>query len=506
MFPVQKYISKEGYNLISEDGTVKHRKNVFENALNTDIKEFGESVLTNLLKQGKTGKVVLQIQKIRNVSAPKSKEDSQAAPRMLKLILTDGHTSCQAIEISNISSLSRIQTPPGSKLLINNARIFSNCILLHPNCCILLGGQVPVLFEKWELAKNMSAHIRTSAGPDGPPPWVNFGEKIVSSISNEPFKSLTSKIAKETTNDFDVHRQDAIANATSGAVKRVFGGGARIAQDNQLTNFRKGGNFARGNNENQNMQEYQRGYKSKRENKEKVNANEKPQKPPEKISLFDFLENKLLVNENTKSVGDSSLLKQEVQRINTQQKDPQRNNVMMPNPGIYQQNYSSNNASKTASNSENSTNLFQHNKHVNNSNIEAVTKGFGKVSLNSQFASRSLQQHLNLAKNKNENFKPKTNTNQNWKVGDLCLAKYWEDGKFYNATITNLTDRTCVVQFNGYGNVEEVLKTDCLPISDSGRGNITVKSNANRNYQGNAGYYNNRRTYSNSRSFNYKGT
>lgn len=106
--------------------------------------------------------VILQIQKIRNVSAPKSKEDSPVAPRMLKLILTDGYTSCQAIEISNISSLSRVQTPPGSKLLINNARIFSSCILLHPSCCTLLGGQVPVLFEKWELAKNMSEHIRSS--------------------------------------------------------------------------------------------------------------------------------------------------------------------------------------------------------------------------------------------------------------------------------------------------------------------------------------------------------
>lgn len=233
-----------------------------------------------------------------------------------------------------------------------------------------------------------------------------------------------------------MHRQDAIANATSGAVKRVFGGGARIAQDNHhSTNFRKGGNFSRGNGENQNVQEHQRGYKGKRENKEKANAIEKPQKPPEKISLFDFLENKLLVNETTKIVGDSLLAKQEVQKAFTQQKDAQKN-VMMPYPGMYQQSYSYNSTPKTApnnyrKNSETSTNLFQNSKHVNNSTnpLEAVTKSFEKVSLNSQFASRSLQQHLNLVKNKNEDFKPKINTNQNWKVGDICLAKYWEDGK-----------------------------------------------------------------------------
>lgn len=40
------------------------------------------------------------------------------------------------------------------------------------------------------------------------------------------------------------------------------------------------------------------------------------------------------------------------------------------------------------------------------------------------------------------------------------------------------------MKFNGYGNVEEVLKSDCLPINDGGRGNIAVKSNTNRNYQG----------------------
>lgn len=41
---------------------------------------------------------VLQLQKIRNVSAPKDNEDSQLAPRLMKLVLTDGHTTCSAIE------------------------------------------------------------------------------------------------------------------------------------------------------------------------------------------------------------------------------------------------------------------------------------------------------------------------------------------------------------------------------------------------------------------------
>ena len=45
------------------------------------------------------------MQKIRNVSAPKANEESQGAPRMLKLSLTDGHANCQAVEIEQIASL-----------------------------------------------------------------------------------------------------------------------------------------------------------------------------------------------------------------------------------------------------------------------------------------------------------------------------------------------------------------------------------------------------------------
>lgn len=77
----------------------------------------------------------------------------------------------------------------------------------------------------------------------------------------------------------------------------------------------------------------------------------------------------------------------------------------------------------------------------------------------------------------------------NWKIGDRCLAKYWEDGRvrtkhpnllhnhlivpntsfspfqYYNAEITGIAGRTCVVHFMEYSNFEEVLKDDCLPIT-----------------------------------------
>lgn len=489
-------ISPDGYNIVTENGTVRDKKTIVANTLNTDIKEFGDPLLTSELKQSKTGKVILQIQKIRNIAAPKSKEESQAAPRMLKLTLTDGHTSCQAVEIGSVPSLSRTHTPPGSKLLVDSAVVFSSCILLHSNCCRLLGGRVPALFEKWELAKNISEHVRVSAGPDGPPPWVNFGEKIVSAVTGEPFKALVTKVTKETSNEFDAHRQDAIAVASTGAVKKVFGGGPRALEDQPANDFRRYGSRNADNQE-----ERPRGFKGRRDAKEK--AVDKPQKPPERISLFDFLEDKLLVNEsdpkpNYKAADDNNFSRYEPQRQQQRWEGP-RNFSGLNSPRFQQQRY------QRAPNfaRSNADAVTYRNDAVNP--VESVARNMGRMSLNSQFATRSLQQHLNLGNNRSE-YKSKVDPGSgswHWNVGDLCMAKYWEDGKYYNATVTNLTERTCVVRFNGYGNVEEVLKLDCIPLSEEpGEESQFSNPNANQNYKGSAGFRNSRRVYSNNRPYN----
>lgn len=99
--------------------------------------------------------IVLQIQKIRNVSAPKAKEDSQAAPRMLKLTLTDGVSYIQAIEALPISVISRDKTAPGTKVLVKGARLVSGFLLINPQNFSVLGGQVEHLYDKWMLAKSV---------------------------------------------------------------------------------------------------------------------------------------------------------------------------------------------------------------------------------------------------------------------------------------------------------------------------------------------------------------
>ncbi|CAF3004278.1 unnamed protein product [Rotaria socialis] len=47
-----------------------------------------------------------------------------------------------------------------------------------------------------------------------------------------------------------------------------------------------------------------------------------------------------------------------------------------------------------------------------------------------------------------------------WKIGDLCLCPYSEDGLFYKATIINISSTTCTISFDDYGNEEIHQLTD----------------------------------------------
>ncbi|VEN38143.1 unnamed protein product [Callosobruchus maculatus] len=674
------HLSNAGEQIVTNNGSIKDKKDILKQALNTDLKEICCPVLNKEPSKEVFSKVVLQIQKIKNVSAPKANEDSQAAPRMLKLSLTDGDGYIQALEVKHIGSLSHKTTPPGTKILVTNAKYLSGYLLLSPECCTVLGGRVPSLVEKWELAKSTLPSQRRHSSEDGPPPWVHFGAKIKTSIQDDNFASLSSK-AKESSKEnpeFEQQRLEAIAEASTGAVKKVFGG--RVKQNVQPVQ----------NNQNRNNQRQRRDQVKGKGKKlmDEEDIMEKPLKPTNKVSLFSFLEDKLPVNETPQnarySFSDQSALdryrsnenykqntmqsyqnnqkpsarqsnqntfknhyqgnneksypsykeqsrkyentvpaksndekfyhsssnqsnatsikfyhsensKQEVSNNvksksdtrqgnvnnikfyhseNTRQaasndsksyhpdsKQENSNNVkfyhsensrkggqtntkysssyQQNTQNAYHQSYQHNNYQQNSyqKNSQNSYHQNQNNHHqdsyqqqnqnnykqngqnakslptstssssnekmtqgkvqqsssavgnkVNSNEVDAVTENLGKVSLNSQFASRSLRQHLNLSSNKKNEVSAQSTTQPAhngdcFKIGDVCLAKYWEDGKFYEATITAITDKTFAVRFKGYGNIEEILKTDCQPLDNNRHYNQQKRYN-NRPYSG----------------------
>lgn len=235
-----------------------------------------------------------------------------------------------------------------------------------------------------------------AASSDGPPAWVNFGCKIQSEIQDKPFKSLDNKSAecKENTK-FDLQRQDAIAEATSGAVKKVFGGGAKPVQPAPPPRSRP--DFSG----------------KDKKSKTKLGAkdvDEKPLKPSERVSLFDFLEDKLPPNEA--SNGNATPL-EPVRFVNDS--NQRSKNRTYPKPDQYNPNKIKNEVRPQAS----------FNKI--NESVNGLSNSFEKMALNTQFASRSLKQHLNLGPQKKNSVEDAGSIM--WKVGDDCVAKYWEDGK-----------------------------------------------------------------------------
>ncbi|KAG6459842.1 hypothetical protein O3G_MSEX011631 [Manduca sexta] len=239
---------------------------------------------------------------------------------MLKLTLHDGKSTCTGLEISPISSIS-INTPPGTKLMLNNEglEVCHGIVWLTPSVITVLGGKVTHMIEKWELNRSLAKHTRGGIGADGgPPPWIPFGQRLEALMVDKQFKSL-QEASKQDNAEFEAQRKGAIAEAQRmSGVKKVFGGGTKPLLDanvqkivdagfteeqaeNTLKYTKNNVDRAlkilqkRDNSENRkdNKPKEQDPPKRKGRNKEPNDEDGIPVKPSGKVSLFDFLEDKL---------------------------------------------------------------------------------------------------------------------------------------------------------------------------------------------------------------------
>lgn len=201
---------------------------------------------------------------------------------------------------------------------------------------------------------------------------------------------------------------------------------------------------------------------------------EKPDKPQEKVSLFSFLEDKLPVDEpKPYSMGKPPKFINPQYSSDTSAKSnnsnesfhraPDRNNSKQyqnHKSFSYQKDYHVNDQKTinqvSSSYKQEKTDQYNHQQNKNlldnkfnnqmkissnesnqsssvnkeKKNVEDTTHLLSKMSLNSQFASRSLRQHLNLGVQKQDQSNIFYDHAQpQWNIGDVCLAKYWEDGK-----------------------------------------------------------------------------
>uniref|UniRef100_A0A671R5P8 Tudor domain-containing protein 3 n=1 Tax=Sinocyclocheilus anshuiensis TaxID=1608454 RepID=A0A671R5P8_9TELE len=239
---------------------------IIQVALNSDLRPIGKSFLPTDINSGRIEKLegpcVLQVQKIRNVAASKDHEESQAAPRMLRLQMTDGQTSCTGLEFKHLSKIS-LNTPPGTKVkLLGDVQVKNGILLLDDSKITVLGGEVDHMIEKWELQRSLAKHSRRNIGAEGgPPPFVPFGQKCahkeqVDSRALDQRKTLqsTNAVKSDDNDEFEKQRIAAIAEVARSKETRTFGGGGNA-----------GGNLANPGSTYKNRDTYQR----RREEREK---------------------------------------------------------------------------------------------------------------------------------------------------------------------------------------------------------------------------------------------
>ncbi|MGH0149739.1 UNVERIFIED_CONTAM: hypothetical protein FKN15_015955 [Acipenser sinensis] len=106
----ERCLSDEGIEACTKSVDNVPFNDIIRIALNSDLRSIGKPFLPSEINSGRVEKLegpcILQVQKIRNVSAPKDNEESQGAPRMLRLQMTDGHTNCLGIEFKHLSKIS----------------------------------------------------------------------------------------------------------------------------------------------------------------------------------------------------------------------------------------------------------------------------------------------------------------------------------------------------------------------------------------------------------------
>ncbi|TGZ32543.1 Tudor domain-containing protein 3 [Temnothorax longispinosus] len=595
------YLSDHGYDVATDSGSVVDTQKIVKRLLDLDLREIGSG--NGDISQGN---IVLQIQKIRNVATPKGNEESRSVPRMLKLSLTDGKNNFQALEVEHISALS-LNTPPGTKILIKSGTlpVSHGLFLLTPvHLIYVLGGKVASLVEKWELNKKLASHTRVrSAEEGGPPPWIPFGKKIVKvSEQDKNFKALAEKEkpSKENT-EFEAQRKDAIAEAAKQGSKKVFGGGTKQLLDHSVQKIVDRGftieqaEYALRVNRNnvdkalRSLQKTDSRYNNAKESREPREPRGKREKKTEdskpssgKISLFDFLEDKLPVQ--PESVETTNLSQNSYIQNNESNQDRFESRGFDAQSGRGGRNqkggrggyqppprYSEDHRNNKRTNNSNSAMYSQYNgathapqnkpprfqrnqepqyQYQHDGGRETYQKSSQPIDYRNTFAqsrtsnvnasdsgndTRIQTEGKNLGSNRNynhlepearnrhsydasynrhnraqqngtpkvyssntteQNFKsqPRYQPNSNvgnrmamnpnmqrnesnygshninstwvWQVGDKCMAKYWEDNRYYNAEVTGVSERTCVVQFKGFENYEEVLQVDCIPITD----------------------------------------
>eukprot|EP00116_Pleurobrachia_bachei_P002592 sb/3462854/ len=166
-----KPLSAEGWLLLPSVTGKSHSE-----LLDTDLHHIGEKWIPADLPSIPTitGPKIVQIKKLKDVSHTKISSENGSSKSMFRLTLSDGHTTCTAMNLAPLQNLSG-KCYPGTKVrLTGNVQVLGGFLLLTPSNCEILGGRVERLVENIEKNEGITKR-KGGDGVGGPPKFVPFG-------------------------------------------------------------------------------------------------------------------------------------------------------------------------------------------------------------------------------------------------------------------------------------------------------------------------------------------
>eukprot|EP00899_Mesostigma_viride_P020498 jgi/Mesvir1/2844/Mv13931-RA.1 len=159
------------------------KQRALEWALHNDLRKVGLPSLPKDINRVDTklrGPLILQVVDVRDVSVSSGASagsGSSGRSRLLRIRLTDGHTTATAMEFKPLPNVT-VDLVPGSKVSLGDVVVKMGVILLKPGSLTVVGGEVEELAQTWEMERKYGALARATgvgvqgdAQGGGPPPF-----------------------------------------------------------------------------------------------------------------------------------------------------------------------------------------------------------------------------------------------------------------------------------------------------------------------------------------------